>query len=101
MGTQFLSGVQSKASKRLPSSHTVDDHLFGTQLIGEYVHKVLKKSNYNIDWMVDEWLYDHLFLWAKIKLTKKEHHKDNVIRNEHTIEQKLNLEHYKNVSKLV
>ena len=101
LGTQFLSGVQSKESKRQPSSFTVNDHFFGTQLIGEYVHKVLKKSNYDIDWMVNEWLYDHLFLWAKIKITKEEHHKDNVIRNKHTIEQKLNLEHYKNVSELI
>jgi hypothetical protein len=102
LGTQFKSGIQSEASKGLSSNKTVNDHLIGAAKIGEYVHNQLKNSNYDIDWMVDTWVYEHLFLWATVKLTKKEHHKDNVLRNSnHTIEQKLNLEHYKNVSNLV
>lgn len=102
LGTQFMSGVQSEASVGLSSDKTVSDHLIGTTTIGKHVHDILKKSDYNIDWMVDIWLYDNLFLWAKIKVTKEEHRKDNILRNSnHTIEQKLNLKHYINVSKLV
>ena len=97
-----MSGLQFEASAGLSSNKTVGDHLIGTLTIGEHVHDILKKSNYNIDWMVDTWLYDNLFLWAKIKVTKEEHRKDNILRNSnHTIEQKLNLEHYKKVSTLV
>lgn len=103
LGTTFMSGIQSEASVGLSSKDTVNDHLIGTTKIGEHVHKELIKSNYDIDWMVNYWLYDNLFLWAKIKLTKEEHHKDNVLRNsDHTIKQKLNLEHYsEKVSKLI
>ena len=101
LGTQFLSGVQSKASIGLDAKKTVADHLIGTKLIGKHVHEVLKKSNYKIDWMVDEWLYENLYLWAKIKITKEEHHKDNVLRNKNTLKEKLNLEHYKQVSELI
>ena len=102
LGTTFMSGIQSEASVGLSSKMTVNDHIIGTLLIGKHVHYILKKSNYNIDWMVNDWLYDNLFLWAKIKVTKEEHQKDNILRNsKHTIEQKLNLEHYKNVSNLI
>ena len=98
----FASGVQSKASIGIPSSETTNDHLVGTTEVGKYIHEVLKKSDYDIDWMVNTWLYKHLFLWATVKLTKKEHHKHNVLRNSsHTIEEKLNLEHYLNVSELI
>ena len=97
----FASGVRSKASIGIPSNETTNDHLIGTTEVGRYIHEVLKKSDYDIEWMVNTWLYEHLFLWATIKVTKNEHRKENVIRNQHTIEQKLNLEHYKNVSDLV
>lgn len=98
----FVSGIQSKDSIGLPPNLITKDHLVGSTEVGRYIHKVFKESNYNIDWMVDEWLYEHLFLWATVKLTKKEHHKDNVLRNSsHTIEQKLNMEHYIDVSELI
>jgi len=102
LGTQFISGIQSEASVGKASKETVNDHLIGAAKIGEFVHNELKKSNYNINWMVDHWLYEHLFLWGTVKITREEHRKENVLRNSnHTIEQKLNLEHYKNVSELV
>lgn len=97
----FASGINSKASKGLPSNDIVRDHLLGATEVGFYIHKVFKDSNYNIEWMVSTWLYENLFLWATIKVTKDEHHKDNIIRNKHTFEEKLNLKHYKNVSVLV
>ena len=97
----FASGIQSIASKGLSSKSITKDHVLGATEVGKYIHTVFRKSDYDIDWMVNTWLYKHLFLWATIKITKKEHHKDNIMRNKHTIEQKLNLEHYKNVSELV
>ncbi len=96
----FVSKVATKASL-VNGVKTVNDHFIGTSLCGETVRKAFIKNNYDIDYMVNEWLYEHLFLWATIKITKEEHKPENVIRNKHTIKQKLNLEHYKNVSDLV
>lgn len=102
LGTQFVSGIKSEASIGLSSKDTVNDHLIGTKKIGKIVHDELKKSNYDIDLMVEEWLFENLFLWATIKVTKTEHHKDNILRSSsHTTAQKLNLEHYINVSRLI
>jgi len=61
---------------------------------------IFKKSGYDIDWMLNEWLYDNLHLWATIKVTKEEHKKENIIRNGHTLEEKNKLKHYINFSGL-
>ena len=97
----FASGIQSSASQKVPSNLTTRDHLLGTTEVGKFIHDEFKQYNYDIDFMVNTWLYAHLFLWATIKITKEEHQKGNVIRNEHTLSEKLNLLHYRNVSKLV
>ena len=98
----FTSGIQSEASINLLSNQTTNDHVVGTTEVGRYIHYVFRNSNYNIDWMINDWLYDHLFLWATVKITKEEHHKNSVLRNsEHTLKQKLNFDHYIKVSKLI
>jgi len=99
----IVSGIRSEASKGKTSNETVNDHLVGATQVGNYIHKVFKENDYNINYMVDEWLYKHLFLWGTVKITREEHRKENVLRNSsHTIEQKLNREHYnKSVSKFI
>jgi hypothetical protein len=77
------------------------DHLLGTTQIGKYIHEECEKYNWDFDYMVNEWLYENLWLWMTIKVTTQEHKSDNIIRNEHTIEDKLLLKHYKKVSTLV
>jgi len=77
------------------------DHLLGTTQIGNFIHQEFEKNNFDIDYMVNEWLYDNLWLWQTIKVTTEEHKKDNIIRNEHSIEDKLLLKHYKKVSNLL
>lgn len=98
VGCSFQSGIQSDDSIGLSSNETTHDHLLGATEVGIYVHELFKEKNYDIDFMLNDWLYEHLFLWATVKITREEHHKDNIIRNKHDLKQKLNLEHYLNVS---
>ncbi len=77
------------------------DHLLGTTQIGKYIHEQFEKNDWDIDYMVNEWLYENLWLWMTIKVTKTEHKKDNIIRNDHTIEEKLELKHYTNTSEII
>lgn len=77
------------------------DHLLGTTQIGKFIHEECEKNNWNFDYMVNVWLYENLWLWMTIKVTTEEHRSDNIIRNEHSIQDKLLLKHYKKVSPLV
>ena len=44
--------------------------------------------------MTEEWLPNHLYYWCQVKITKEEHKKDNLARDEHTLDEKENLIHY-------
>ena len=46
------------------------------------------------DYMTEEWLPNHLYYWCQVKITKEEHKKDNLERDEHTLDEKENLIHY-------
>jgi hypothetical protein len=85
----------------LPSNKLTQDHVFGAIEIGKFVREEFEKNNLDINYMVNVWLYENLYLWSKIKVTKKEHKKENIERNKHTIQEKMNLIHYKNVSKII
>jgi hypothetical protein len=104
-GIGRIGGITTKLksidSINLPSSKKTDDHVFGASEIGRHIRYEFEKYNMDIDYMVNTWLYDNLYLWAKIKVSKEEHKKDNIARNKHTIEEKVNLLHYTNVSKIV
>lgn len=102
IGTQngLTSGIKSK-NTLLPNVKSTHDHLIGAKQIGEIVHKEFEKHNYDIDFMVDEWLYNNLWLWMTIKVTYEEHNKNNILRDKTDIEEKLNLSHYVNVSELI
>lgn len=92
------SGLTTKDSMNQPFVH---DHVFGSVEIGKYIHQEFIKYNYNIDYMVDTWLYENLWLWMTIKVSKKEHKKENILRGTHTIEEKKTLQHYCNVSEII
>jgi hypothetical protein len=96
----ITSGIKTEEAKSLASNKTTADHLIGTVQIGKYVHSEFEKSGFDIDYMVNTWLYENLWLWMSIRVSKKEHHKDNILRNVNSIEEKLSLKHYINVSEL-
>jgi len=92
------SGIITEEAKKKPNT---DDHVFGVVEIGNFIHQEFTKNNLNLEYMVEEWLYNHLWLWMTIKVSKEEHKKDNIIRNEHSLEEKKLLKHYKKVSNLI
>ena len=96
----ITSGIKSKEARQLPSKQTTADHLIGTVQIGKYVHSEFEKNEFDIEYMTETWLYENLWLWMSIRVSNKEHHKDNILRNANTIEEKLALKHYVNVSEL-
>ena len=57
--------------------------------------------NRNIDFMVNEWLYDNLYLWLTIRVSRVEHNSKNIIKNRNSIHEKRKMLHYKSVSELV
>lgn len=95
-----ISGIKSKNST-LPKTKKINDHLIGATQIGLIVHEALEKNNRDIDYMVNVWLYENLWLWMTVKVSYDEHKSENISRNEHTVEEKLNLLHYKEVSELI
>ena len=99
-GNGFASGLESIDASKSKSSETTRDHWNGAKNTGKEVVKAFRESKYNIDWMVNEWLYDNIHLWATIKVTKEEHKKENIIRNQHTLEEKNELKHYAKFSGL-
>lgn len=89
-----LSSKKANELKRIgnsKSSDFVSDHIIGVTSIGEYVIrnfkkkylKIKKDENWleldypyileSIDKMCDNWLSNHLWLWAMCRLTKEEH----------------------------
>jgi hypothetical protein len=95
------SGVVSAATIGLDPSLTTDDHVFGVVEIGKTVHDAFVASRYDIDFMVNEWLYNNIWLWISIRVTRQEHNPSNIIKHGHTIEEKKCLLHYHNVSQLM
>ncbi len=100
-GNGIPSGLRSSASIGLKSDKTTNDHLFGVVEVGRHIHSEFRKMNWDIERMVDEWLYDNLWLWITIKVTKEEHKSKNISRNKHSLDEKLKLIHYINVSEIV
>jgi hypothetical protein len=100
-GNGIPSGIRSTATQNLKSNQTTNDHLFGVVEVGRYVHQELIKMNMDVDRMVNEWLYDNLWLWITIKVSKTEHKSENIARNKHSLDDKKQLKHYKNVSELI
>jgi hypothetical protein len=95
-----ISGIKSVESTK-PKVKKINDHIIGATKIGEIVHKALEDCNRDLDYMVNTWLYENLWLWMTIKVSYDEHKKENISRNEHTVEEKLELTHYNEVSELL
>jgi hypothetical protein len=94
------SGICTEDSN-IPGVNTTPDHLFGATEVGKYVHEQFLKYNCDIDYMVNTWLYENLFLWMTVKVSKEEHKVENIARDAHSLEQKICLEHYTNVSEFI
>lgn len=69
-----------------------DDHIFGATLGGRHLLEEFKKWDYNLDYMVNHWLPDNIWLFCSATITKKEH--GMLESHGHSINQKLNFIHY-------
>ncbi len=95
------SGIFSAATVGLPSHQTTGDHIFGAVEIGRTVKDAFEKSEYNMEYMLNEWLFENLYLWMTVKVSKEEHKSSNIIKNKNSIEEKRKMMHYKSVSELM
>ena len=98
------SGFVSKEVVRLQGKHNcsvnklkemkllTDEHLFGTTLIGRRVLQAFIDSEFNIKYMVNEWLPNNLYLWATVIITRKEDKR--LGRHIHSFKEKVNMTHY-------
>jgi len=54
-----------------------------------------------MEYMLNEWLFENLYLWMTVKVSKEEHKFSNIIKNKNSIEEKRKMMHYKSVSELM
>ena len=95
----FSSKALQLKLKRAMGDSCTEDHLFGVTEIGTQVFLAYKNSDWDLDYIVNEWLPQHLYLWLTVKILKAEHQGDNSIaRGKHTLEEKVALQHYDDVN---
>ena len=94
-------GLSSRASLQVKGSECTSDHIVGVTLAGWEIHTKIKElfdkgepKETIVNMMVKNWLSDNLHLWVEAKITKEEHKKENLARDEHTLQEKLDLIHY-------
>jgi hypothetical protein len=98
IGTQagLSLGVRTKNSRE--TNTILKDHVIGTVEIGKYIRSEYEKNNWNTEFMVNEWLYENLWIWSIIIVSKDEHNIKNILKAVNTMEEKRFLKHYVNVS---
>ena len=105
-GNGITSGAYTEEWKRKKdvnkSYKGTSEHPGGCLAVGLHIVNVFKENNLDIEYMVDKWLPENLYLWATIKVTKEEHKKENILRDpKMSIEDKLAFKHYVNTSPVV
>ena len=106
--TQDMIGLYSEQALELKlnrkmSDKCTNDHLFGTTEVGLQTFLNYKNNGWDMRYMLNEWLPQHLYLWLQIRILKSEHQGDgSVKRGKHTLEEKTSLVHYDeaNISKI-
>jgi len=121
--TPFKCNLSSKAAnklKRKKKTGTTNDHIIGVTSTGQYCINAFKNDFLKIstepEWadtdiihvqkclekMSDEWLKNHLWLWATCRITHEEHSPERLPRGtDISVEKKINLEHYNKANILI
>tara|TARA_R100000008_G_C3523111_1_gene135105 strand:+ start:136 stop:753 length:618 start_codon:yes stop_codon:yes gene_type:complete len=82
---------------------TVVDHILGVTDVGVDIFVEYKNTNWDVKYMCEEWLPNNLSNFLTCRILKGEHQKENdkdsngIARGQHSLEQKMLLEHYKEV----
>ena len=100
-GNGIQSGFASKAAILVDSKDYMHDHVMGATQVGKYVEQFVLNNNWKNSKVREAWVYKNLYLWGTMRVTKKEHNKENIERGKHTITEKNRFKHYKNVSKII
>jgi hypothetical protein len=82
-------------------SKLVKDHYYGVTEVSEEIRRNFESSNFDIDYMVNEWLPKNYHLFVTWHVTPTEHKKENIARADNTLEEKDNFEHLIKVSEVV
>ena len=93
-----IASMNALSNEEVKKTH---DHMIGAQSIGRRVHEVFEVSGFDEEYMVNNWLYENLWMWMTIKVTQEEHSSKNISKTITDIEEKKMLRHYINVSPLV
>ncbi|MDC1459920.1 hypothetical protein N8304_00035 [Flavobacteriaceae bacterium] len=99
---QKLAGNYNYIPCQLKTNSTktpTQDHIVGVKRIGDIVWDSIKEKSLKIDNHKD-WIYDNLFLWGRVDMTRDEH-KYKVAHHPSTLLKNLNFNHYKNPLKKV
>ena len=87
-----------KFIKQRKKSKLIKDHFYGVTEAAEAVKTEFEKSNFDIDYMVNEWLPKNYHIFVSWYVTKEEHKKKNIDRpsknKKYTIEEKDNYKHF-------
>jgi len=87
---------QSKSNQVITS-----DHIFGTTTSGVEMFTAFNNSDFDLDYMVDIYIPDSMYQNIVCEMLKSEHQetddKPGVARGKHTLEEKILLNHYKEV----
>lgn len=70
----------------------VRDHIFGATLAGEEFFKAFEEWDYDIDYMVNSWLPQNIWLFTTALISKKEH--NDLKTHKHSKNQKRKFIHY-------
>ena len=100
IGTQGGLSLAIRTEKSIEKREKLGDHVIGTVEIGRHIHKECEKNNWDYDYMVNTWLYENLWVWSTIQVSKCEHKDENIKIDANSIDEKRFLKHYINVSDL-
>ena len=100
IGTQSGLSLAIRTEKSIEKREKLGDHVIGTVEIGRHIHKECEKNNWDYDYMVNTWLYENLWIWSTIQVSKCEHKDENIKIDANSIDEKRFLKHYINVSDL-
>jgi hypothetical protein len=98
IGTQSGLSLGIKTEDAIKTKNSLGDHVIGTVEIGKYIRKECEKNNWDYNYMCEEWLYENLWIWSTITVSKAEHKNENIQIDSNSIDEKRHLKHYLNVS---
>ena len=103
VGFELFSEKAYDAKNNRELSKTVVDHILGVTDVGVDIFVQYKNTSWNERYMCEEWLPNNLGKFLTCRILKGEHQKENskdtngIARGKHTLEQKMKLEHYKEI----